>query len=187
MRLKILIAFLIIFTTSGAAATQDNVTEPDNVTLELEFDAQNTYVVDGNIETDSSFSTQTANYPYIVSERPAGIVSYSNTLNISYQNISATRDRFSITQSAGSFLLPFTTGGYEAIENREDQVQNRNFLNLLNPSFNFPIPQNQLVKVSYSFPYNISSFDGRQTDIDEITVRNKINSKKGIELDVSTN
>jgi len=176
---RIILTLLILFFTFSASADT-----PENVTLELRLDAGEVYVDgDGDKKQDGQqFITETPDYPYVVTNDPLGIVSYSEALRVSYDNISTTEDKFSIVQTNGEFLLPFTESGYGVIEDREEEVKNRELLNLLNPSFSFPISTTQVVKVSYLFEYEIDSYQGRQENIRELTVRNKINGQKNIEL-----
>lgn len=179
MKLETLLLCLVVLAAAGAAKTPDPDTPPDNITLELRLDAGKIYS-DGSEITSSSYATSSFDYPYIVSGQPIGLVSYSDALKLSYQNSSY--DTFKITQSAGKFLMPFTSNGYQTVEDRQDEVEKRELLNIPNPSFRFSLPENRFVKVSYVFQHTIDSFQGTQTDIEELTVRNKLNGKKDVEL-----
>jgi hypothetical protein len=172
MRYLLLLTAITLMTGLSAGAT------PDNVSIELTLDSDQAHIDGASVASDT---TRTSfDYPYIVSDQPLGIVSYSEALAVEYS--SGSPDSFKITQRGGTFLIPFTSGGYESIEDEEQDVSNRNLLANIKPSFNFFEPSTPVVNVIYVFEHAISSFEGDRTDIDELSIRNTINNKNYTEL-----
>ncbi len=158
-----------------------DVEQPDNITLEFRLDADRVFVDDQEVG-GSDYSASLFEYPYIVSGQPAGIVSYAPALGIEYRNRS--RDVFRVTQkqAQGHFILPFTGGGYQTVEEEEDSILERGFLDILTPSFAYFKPKNPVIRVIYQFQHPIVEFRGTEQGIDSIAVQNKINKQNNTEL-----
>lgn len=139
------------------------------VTLEMELDAQDAYV-DGEQASEGTYSSSTLEYPYIVSGDPVGIVGYSDPVSVSHSS-DGSRKTFSVSQDGGTFLLPNTQGGYEEIENREENVIQRNLLEQLSPSFAYLIPDTPEVRVIYDPDINLTGFDRDQRGSVDLYVR----------------
>lgn len=180
MKTKILIVTMIMLTGLTAADS------PDNITVELEFNPDSSVYVDGTeVDTDTSQTFFSLNYPYIVSEQPAGIVGLSGVQKIKYTNSTASSpEKFTVTQTGNEFLLPFTQGGQQTVEAEEDEILNGNFLDGLEPSFSFFEPEIPYVKVSYLFQHSIEEYTGSKDGIDTVTIRNMLNGKNKTELSI---
>lgn len=144
----------------------------DTVTLKMELDASDTYI-DGEQASAGIYSASDLDYPYIVNDEPAGLVSYGDTVSINYST-AGDRETFSMTQRGdGSFLIPNTEGGYESVERREELVNNREFLQQLSPNFAFRIPENPFVRVIYDPDINITGFEREESGSVELYVRHR--------------
>lgn len=166
MKLKILTTLLLAFT--GIAAGQ-----PANVSLHMEFNPSEVYV-DGEEKT-STFSTTDFDNPFIASGQPAGLIGYRNPIKLSY--IDSSTDEFIVYSGRPetSFLVPFSTGGYSNLVRREDQIANNNFLSLNPPSFAFG-ENDSVVSVIYDFEYPVTKVLGTSSNIEAISIRNRIDS-----------
>lgn len=151
----------------------------NTMTLKLEIESSDVYI-DGETAEERTYSPIELEYPYIVSDRPAGIVSYGDLKNITYTENS--RNVLSVTQRDGSFLLPFTRGGTESIDRRQEDITSRTFLQEYDPSFGFFIPDNPVIKVIYDFGYGTEGFTETQTNRIDLAVRNKFNDSDKTEL-----
>lgn len=143
---------------------------PENVTLELSGLSGSFYADGQSISSGETFSI--AEYPYIVSEESShtrGIVSYGDFVRLSRSSAGT----ISLTQSSGGFLLPFTSGAMEDIENRQQRVNSRRFLNLLSPSFGYAIPDNPMVKIILQPDQKVEGFSNTLKRDIRITVKNK--------------
>lgn len=143
----------------------------NTVTLSMEFDAGSVYV-DGQAASEGTYSGGNLNYPYIVSDDPAGIVSYGNPVSIEY-GTDGPNETFTVTQEGGSFILPNTEGGYDNVENREESILQKTFLEQLSPSFAFLIPDTPEVRVIYDPDINITGFDREQRGRVDLYVRHR--------------
>ncbi|MCJ7479412.1 MAG: hypothetical protein MUP63_04515 [Candidatus Nanohaloarchaeota archaeon QJJ-7] len=80
----------------------------------------------------------------------AGIVSgeKTRTTEIGYQNESGNL-RFNMTQDRGtmSYLLPFTTGTAEDVQDRINLIEAVNFIDQIKPSFGFPLAEEMTVRI----------------------------------------
>jgi len=166
MKTKALIICLIAF--SGAASAQ-----PDNVSLHLEFNPSTVYV-DGEQKT-SSFSTTDFENPFISSDQPLGLIGYRNPLKLSYTDDSTDKLVVYSSNPQTSFLVPFSTGGYSNLVRRENEISNNNFLDLNPPSFAFD-ENDPEVEVIYDFEYPVKKVLGSSSNIQAVSIRNRIDS-----------
>jgi len=151
----------------------------NSITLDMSIDSTDIYV-DGESADERTYNPVELEYPYITSDRPAGIVSYGELESIEYSE--DTGGNLRVTQNGGSFLLPFTEGGTDSIEAREGMVNDRTFLDQLNPSFAFFIPETPNAGVIYDFNYTAEGFNNPQTGRVELAVRNKFTDSDEAEL-----
>ena len=160
------ILLLIIFTGSGAAV--------DNITLEMSFSPSNV-IIDGQTVSGTTTVTDFDN-PFISSDQPVGLIGYTNNA-IELRYVESPRERFEIVSSGQSadFLVPFTQGGYESLTDRENEIADNTFLNLLPPSFAFE-QIDPLTSVIYDFPYPVTNIVGPQTGIETVIIRNRLDS-----------
>lgn len=157
----------------------------ETVTLEMEMDAAETYV-DGESASEGVYSSSELDYPYIVSDSPAGIVSYSDAVTVEYQSDGST-DRFRVTQQGGSFILPNTEGGYEEIESREELVTQRSFTDQLSPSFAYLIPDTPVVNVIYDPAINLTGFERELSGNIDLYVRHRSDDITEPVIEIGTN
>lgn len=157
----------------------------NTVTLKMKVDATDVYV-DGQSASPGIYSGSSLDYPYIVSDKPVGIVGYGNTLSINYSD-SGSRETFSMTQEGdGSFLIPNTEGGYSSVERREESVTSRSFLQQLSPSFAFRIPENPVVKVIYDPSINITGFEREERGTVNLYVRHRTDNNPEPVIEIGT-
>ncbi len=143
---------------------------PENVTLELRLDADRVFLDGSEVSSYSFYTDASPDFPYIVSGQPAGIVGYGEAQELSYFNRS--RDVFRVTQEGGRFLLPFTRGGHRSIEKREEDIEERSFLNQLEPSFGFPVLENRVYRIKYLFQQEVAEFRGDRSGINRLSIQN---------------
>lgn len=174
MKAEILILSIILLTGLTVADS------PDNITLELEFNPEGDVYVDGT-SVSTPFQDTSPTFPYIVSAQPLGIVGLSGVQRIEYEG---SPEKFSVTQTGGEFLIPFTQGGYQTVEAEEDDILGGTFLQGLEPSFSFFQRESPVVRASYLFEYPIANYSGSKDGIDTITVRNKLNGMNKTELSI---
>lgn len=173
---KLLIGVILLTMLCSGSAQQ-----PDNITVELEFDPSNAYI-DGQPYGDTTI-INAPSFGYVSTSQPLGIVSYNeDPLRAGFID----SEGYYITQKSGEFLLPFTSGGPESIEDRQNIVENGDLVSRLNPSFSFGLGAERVIRVSYHFSYTVSEIIGTETGIEEILVRNRIHSGNQTELVLKT-
>lgn len=144
--------------------------DPENVTLEISGLA-GTFYGDGQ-QISSGQTIRIAEYPYIVAEQSStvtGIVSYGDFIKFSRPS----QDTLSLTQTETGFIVPFTSGNHGDIEDRQELVLNREFLNQLSPNFAFFIPEIPTVKVILEPTTNATGFRSTLRGQVEITAANQ--------------
>ncbi|MFB6213884.1 MAG: hypothetical protein ABEJ07_04965, partial [Candidatus Nanohaloarchaea archaeon] len=153
---------------------------PENITLQLSGIPGDFYA--DNQATSVGETFRLAEYPYIVSEQGGttrGVVSYGGFVKLSRPS----PDIASVTQTGSSFLLPFFSGGHAEIEDEQEQVNSRRFLELLSPSFSYTIPTKPRVKVLMRPDRNIVGFRDTLSGQVELTVSNEgLNSDDTLEI-----
>lgn len=143
---------------------------PENITLRLEG-LSGQFRADNN-EIDPGENFTLVDYPYIVARDAgtvSGIVSYGRFVRLSRPE----SDTASLTQQSSSFLLPYFRGGLEAIEDDQQPVLSRRFMNFLSPSFSHPLPENPHVRVVLNPETRLEGFDGTMTSDIQLTLTNR--------------
>lgn len=123
---------------------------PENVSISLEFNLTSS---DQVLVDDSQVGEQEiriAEFPYIVSEgnnRIAGIVS-SDLIRV--ERTLDTENTLLMEKEAeeASFIVPFTKGDHETVEDHQERILSNRFLEQVSPSFSFFIPENPVIKVA---------------------------------------
>lgn len=135
-----------------------SINSAENITLSLTGLTGSFYSEGIEINTGDSRNPST-DYPYIVDEQPKGVVGYGDVLRLSRPS----SEKASIVQRAdsGGFLLPFTAGGHQEIEDEQDRISNGNFLDLVSPNFGYTSGEAPMIKVRYKSPHKIDGFSGR--------------------------
>lgn len=119
---------------------------PENITLEMEFNLSSSDDVYFDDKQIGEGEFRLAEYPYIVSEdgqTTAGIVAPGM---IRVERKLNDRNRLVMERSTGTFLVPFTRGDHENIEDDQEKVLEGTFLEQLEPSFSFFTPEEATVR-----------------------------------------
>lgn len=132
--------------------------EVDTVTVEMQLPGTGDVYSDGEQISEGTYTAQELEYPYLVTNEPSGIVSYGDLESITYST-EGSRTVFRVTQSSGQFIIPNTLESYIEIEDRQESIVNRNFLEQLEPSFYYPQPESPTVKVIMESNVTMSGFD----------------------------
>lgn len=156
--------------------------EPENVSVEMKFNADNVYVDDIEAK-ERSYSPIELSYPYIVSDKPTGLVSYGEMKRLDYETKGST-DIFRMIQSSNSasVLIPHTKGGHSEIEDEEEYMVDRSFSDLNSASFGFPSLDTPQVKSRAKFDYTVRGFEGTHTGQFDLSIRNAINNDNNVEI-----
>lgn len=167
MKKEFLIAISVFALIPGAISV-------DNVTVELAFNPSEV-IIDGSTVTAPATVNDFEN-PFISSDDPTGLVGYSSAEELRYRD-DARSERIEIVQSgsSGEFLIPHTEGGYSALLNREQEIEDRSILNLRPPTFAFEQIDSS-VSVIYSFAYPVTEITGPQSGLETIVIRNRLDS-----------
>lgn len=152
--------------------------EAENITVTVKTDASEVYV-DSNTAQEKVYSPLELAFPYISTDQPLGIVSYGDLVNIEYSTQNS-NDILSVTQSSGSFLVPFTSGGYPEIEDQQEEVVQRRFLNLNLPSFSFYMPEERSIQVRKQFDRPVEGFGNDLEGYIDLAVRNRLGNSTGL-------
>ncbi len=133
---------------------------PENVSVSMTFNLSSSDEVYFDDSQRGEFNYQgLAEYPYLVStdgDTVAGIVASS------YLEAERSLDRKNTLRlkrrsERAEFIIPFTQGDSSSIEDDEDEILSGNFLNLLQPSFSFFIPETPTVRVLLKQDIDIES------------------------------
>jgi len=148
---------------------------PRTVSVEISTQAEKVFV-DGEEADKNLYQPGELAYPYIVTNEALGIVSYGPVERIKYDSGSA--DSLKVTQgTGGSFLLPYTRGSFEKIEDDEQEVNSRTFLESAEPRFGFPPVENPAIRVSTGSSYNVEGFEGSLSGDIQLYARNVYSNK----------
>lgn len=158
----------------------------ETVSLKMDLPSDTNVYMDGNSVSEGTYSASEIDYPYIVSNQPSGIVSFGELESISYSE-TATENILEVKQTEGSFLLPNTRGGYTEIEDEEEDVKSRSFLERVNPSFAYAPVEAPAVRVIYKPNVKVEGFEGRVEPPVEIYSHHKINSGSEPEVELGLN
>jgi hypothetical protein len=130
----------------------------ESITLEMSLADGNDVYVDDETAVEQLYTASDLDYPYIVTDDPAGIVGYSSLRSIEYSS-TANRDIFRVTQNGGRFIVPNTMESYSDIEDEEETITNREFLQQLRPSFSFFQPETPTIRVILRPNKTVRGFD----------------------------
>ncbi|PSG99960.1 MAG: hypothetical protein BRC28_01945 [Nanohaloarchaea archaeon SW_4_43_9] len=134
--------------------------EPENITLEIEFNLtsdDDVYFDGEEVEGEQSFDS--ADYPAMVAEGDeltSGIVSdkmSSASRSIEGENVYVMK----ANSTSSDFIIPFTKGDRNNIQNREELIKENEFLEQIRPSFAYVLPENPEVRVIYDPEVDIDS------------------------------
>ncbi|MFB6291828.1 MAG: hypothetical protein ABEI58_00365, partial [Candidatus Nanohaloarchaea archaeon] len=164
--------------TTAASGTRSFrvVSEIENVSIELRGNFQDVKVDDTQV-TPGVFTD--VDFPYIVMENQSvmqGLLSYGSFKRARYSTSNG-KDIISLTQgfTGQRILLVANNGTSEAIEDRQDEIQDNEFFNLAMASFTGTIPEQNEVMASISYD-NIDLIGTNETITPggnvEIVVRN---------------
>jgi len=148
-----------------SAVSGDAPDQPESISLEVSGDFEDVYV-DGDEVSEGVY--EDLDYPYISTDDRLGIVSYDDFNRIEY-----TENNLRVEQSSGSFLVPYTSNVREGIEEQEDSVTDRSFLDQLSPSFSLGSDSDPSVSVVYDPSYILESEISARDAVQSITVENK--------------
>ncbi|MFT4892332.1 MAG: hypothetical protein ACI8Z7_000099 [Candidatus Nanohaloarchaea archaeon] len=156
----------------------------ETVTLEMTLDSEGQIYSDGQ-PVSEGYYTEDAEFPYIVTDQPAGIVSYGSWNSINYTS-QGSKDVLRVEQSEGGFLIPNTKEDYTAIESREDLVENQNFLQQVSPSFGFPQPEDPTVRVILDPEVKVDGFNRSLQGSISLYARHRADSDPEAVIDLGT-
>ena len=179
--IKTAVTISVILTLSPAVAAQ----EVENVSLQMNLSSGTDIYVDGDPAQEKTYSPSEIDYPYITSDQPAGIVGLGELESINYS--SNGKEVLEVTQKDGSFIIPNTRGGHTVLEDDEDDIRSRRFLERVNPSFAFPPVETPTVRVIYRSDVKIDGFEGRAENSVELYSRHKLNSGSEPEVELGLN
>lgn len=154
---------------------------PENVTVQMSTGSTTTFYVDGEEAEERSYSPIEVSYPYVVSDQPIGIVSLGELLSIEYEEESS-KNIARMTQSRGSFLLPFTRGGYTEVEEEEELITNREFLSKFEPRFGFQSLETPNLRIDLDPNVEIKGFEDRLSGNIRIYTRNRYSNESVVEI-----
>jgi len=162
----------VSFTSDGNGETAAASSESENV------------FADGE-EISVGETLDSASYPYIAedsTETVYGLIGYSEFERIERDS----SETFSLTQTGEStFIMPFSSGDINTVENRREEVENQELLSLNSPSFS-PITVESVpnVNVRLQRPEMVSS-DEEFGTTGTITVRNEgVNDEGELEVQI---
>lgn len=135
-----------------------SISSPKNITLSISG-LENNFYADGSQINTGEELTPPIDFPYISDDQPRGIVAYGEVIQIS--KVSTDTASMTLDSNTGSFLLPFTEGGYQEIEDERDEIIERNFLNMVSPNFGFEILNDPEVKIAYNSNRSLEGFSDR--------------------------
>lgn len=173
--------FLLMLFPSSA---QNN--EVENITLELEFSSGNDVYVDGQSVSEGFHKAENIDYAYIVSDQPVGIVSYGELNSINYST-EGSNDVFRVEQTESTFLVPNTGDSYIEIEDDEEGIEDRSFLNNYNPSFAFPELESPVVRVILDPIVETKGFEQRLKRSFDFYVRHMVDDKTEPVVEIGPN
>lgn len=191
---KILKTLSFLFLASLLLTTAVSVSEQiDNVTLRMEWeipDEGETEEYVGGEEVEDYGEETDLEYPYIVSQTAAetdvvaGIVNFGNFQRLEY-SISESVES-SMTQEIGEetssakFLLPFSRGTYQDIEDRRENIgkgyyDNPDIFRYANPNFVNRLVENRIIRTILRYDKDDINIEGegsirRSTNLDIVNM-----------------
>lgn len=155
----------------------------ENVSISLSGLEGNFYSNNSEIETGASI-TPPINYPYIVDSQPKGLVGYGEAIKLS--KVSSNTAKMTQSVDSGSFLLPFTKGGYQEIQDEEEAILDRTFLNTVSPNFGYGLVDEPEIKVAYSSPRSLDGFnEGIGINYNNLRIKNLGLQGGKLKIDIS--
>lgn len=148
----------------------------ESITLEMSLADGNDVYVDDEPAGEQLYTADELDYPYIVTDEPVGIVSYSSLRSIEYSS-NGDKDVFRVTQNGGRFLLPNTKESYSDIENEEETIMNREFLQDLRPSFSFFQPETPTIRVILRPNRTVRGFDNELRNFVELRSTHRVDNR----------
>lgn len=133
--------------------------EPENVTLNMEFNLSSSDTVYSDDEEIGEESIRIAGFPYIVSEGNGLVAGIVADDMIKVERRIDRKNVLSMKRSEGEFIVPFTEGDHANIERMEESVLGKEFLESLSPSFGFYMPESPTVRAGLD-PRDISIKSG---------------------------
>lgn len=119
---------------------------PENITVEMEFNLTSSDQVYADDQEIGEQELRLAEFPYVVSEGggvTAGMVAPGM---IRVERELDTRNRLVMERSEGTFLVPFTKGDHDNIEDDQEEILNGRFLSQLDASFSYFKPEEATVR-----------------------------------------
>lgn len=158
---------------------------PENVTVSVDFNlsSQDQVYFDDTQIGENEFSF--AEFPYMVSQSTSHVSGLVTSEFLYGRRTLAQKNSLEIRKdsSDASFLFPLTRGNYETIERHQQRILQGTFLNQLQPSFAFYIPEEATVRASLSPNANLSggislqrgrhTIDLTKTGENEITIEKR--------------
>ncbi len=146
-----------------------------NVTLRLQYDLgdEDTFV-DGVNRTEGAYTADDIDYAYVVSEVASsglmmGLVNFAEFVQLGFTengDVSANMTQ-NVTQLSrdSRFLVPFTGGGIDQIERREDRIKGgigaaNDILEFAEPNFAYQLTTEKTVRVTLRYAQDAIDLDG---------------------------
>lgn len=187
MKKLLVISIISISLLSAVSAqTKDEDEEVENITLRMDFGDTDIskVIIDGTEYSSDDTTVNSFDFGYIVNASPLGIVSHSgDPIKAKFDK---SEDVISLTQEKGDFFVPNTQGGSEVIEERQDLIQAREFMQTIDPSFGFTLGAERIIRVSYEFPYEVHEVKGPSNGIQKMLVQNRIHPGNETQLVLDT-
>lgn len=155
----------------------------ENVSISLSGLEGAFYSNGSEIEVGTSINSP-INYPYIVDDQPKGLVGYGEVIKIS----KTSSDTAKMTQRAdsGSFLIPFTKGGYQEIVDEREAILEKTFLNTVSPNFGYGIVDEPELNVAYSPNRSLEGFnESIGVNYNNLRIRNSGLQGDELKIDIS--
>jgi hypothetical protein len=131
---------------------------PENVQISVEFNSSSADEVCFDEEKKGEEEFRFAEFPYMVSDSEEYVSGLVPDNFLYAQRTLEDRNRLSIrrTSSQASYLFPLTEGDYRDVERHQQEILGNTFLDQLEPSFSFYIPEEATVRASLNPAANIS-------------------------------
>lgn len=131
---------------------------PQNITLSMEFNltsSDTVYADDQEVLEERSY--RLAEYPYIVSEGGGAVSGIVSSSMVRLERGLGSRNRLVMENREGSFIVPFTEGGHDTIEDDQEKVLDETFMDQLEPSFSYFVPEQPLLRSVLASSVNVTS------------------------------
>jgi hypothetical protein len=142
---------------------------PESVEVRLSLDS-NQRVESDDVSLNPGDEKNSFEYPYIASSDGSSVIGLVTTsANTTIRRVEDGKNTLILTAprseasqgetSSTSIFVPFTRGGFDSINRRDDAVMNRELLGVLNPTFGFPNPDRDSGQSNYYRGYLDSDFN----------------------------